>query len=267
MLRITRYEKSMRRNTFRKKILVIFLLVVPLLAVAGSYFFMSIYDGNGSIDAQAAADQADSGVVFKYNTRIEGRSLYRLELKSTSALAEAEEFLGGIKSKKLNGFILKEDGYKVVYGIFTEKDKAVSIQSIIAKKAEGSVNETTLPGFDLRYDDKDNAFIQLVQATDKLIWEMAEAKSALSARIAEQPKEDNPQLVEEIEGYEDKLDRYLGYAEKVSVSKHQEALRDRFVVMLGEVLGNRLNDSRNFYKVQGGLMNQIESYRRYSEGL
>lgn len=264
---MTRYEKSMRRNTFRKKILVLFLFVVPLLAVAGSYFFMSIYDGNGSVDAQADADQADSNVIFKYNTQIEDRSLYRLELKNATTLAEAEEFLEGIKSKKLNGFILKEDGYKVVYGIYTKKDKAILIQSIIAKKAEGSVTDTRLPGFALRYDEKDNAFIQLVQATDKLIWGMAEAKSALSARIAEKPKEDNAQLVEEIEGYEVKLERYLGYAEKVSVSKHQEALRDRFVVMLEEVLGNRLNDSKNYYKVQGGLMNQIESYRRYSEGL
>lgn len=267
MLRITRYEKSMRRNTFRKKMLVLFLFVVPLLAVTGSYFFMSIYDGNGSIDAQAAADQAVSNVVFKYNTQIEGRSLYRLELKNTSTMAEAEEFLETIKSKKLNGFVLKEDGYKVIYGIFTEKDKAILLQNITAKKAEGNVTETNLPGFALRYDDKDNAFIQLVQATDKLIWGMAEAKSALSARIAEQPKEDNPQLVEEIEGYEAKLERYLGYAEKVSVSKHQEALRDKFVVMLEEVLANRLNDSKNYYKVQGGLMNQIELYRRYSEGL
>jgi len=261
---MTRYERSMRRNTFRKKILVLMLFIVPLFAVAGSYFFMSIYDGNGSIDA--AADQADSKAVFKYNTQIEGGSLYRLELKSSSTLAEAEEFLDGIKSKKLNGFILKEDGYKVIYGIFTNKDMAASVQDVIAKKAEGSVTETRLPGIDLKYDDKDNAFIQLVQATDKLIWDMAAVKSELSVRIAEKPKEDNSQLVAEIKGYEDKLQRYLGYAEKVAVSKYQEAFRDQFVVMLEEILGNRLSDSKNYFKVQGGFMNQVESYRRYSEG-
>ncbi|HWR62415.1 MAG TPA: hypothetical protein VN580_12430, partial [Clostridia bacterium] len=266
MLRMSRYEKKSRRNTFRRRVLVLFLFVVPLFAAAASFFFMSIYDENGGVDAQADAEQASS-YVFKYSYEIESRSFYRLELKSTASLAEAEEFMEDIKAKKLNGFILKEAGYKVIYGVFTDMDQAILLQNIIRKKAEGSISETRLPGYTLRYNDRDNAFIQLVQATDKLIWEVAEAKSGLSAKISENAKADNTTLVTEIESGEAKLERYLGYAEEVTVSKQQEALRVKFVAMLGEVLENRLNDSKNYYKVQGGLMNQIEAYRRYSEGL
>lgn len=265
-MRISRYERNMRRNTFRRRVLVLFLFVVPLFAAAASFFFMSIYDQNGGVDAQADAEQVSSDT-FKYSYEIGSRSFYRLELKSPASLAEADEFMEDIKAKKLNGFILKEAGYKVIYGVFTDKDQAILLQNIIRKKVEGSISEIRLPGYTLRYNDEDNAFIQLVQATDKLIWEVAEAKSGLSAEISENVKGDNSPLVAEIKSGEDKLEKYLGYAEEVTVSKQLEALRGKFVAMLEEALENRLDDSKNYYKVQGGLMNQIEAYKRYSEGL
>jgi len=266
MLRIRKYERNMRRNTFRRRVLVLFIFVVPLFAAAASFFFMSIYDGNGGMDAQADAEK-ESVTAFKYSCEIESRSFFRLELKSPASLAEAEEFMAGIKAKKLDGFILKEAGYKVIYGIFTDMDQSILLQNIIRKKVEGSISEVRLPGYTLRYNDRDNAFMQLVQATDKLIWEVAEAKSGLSAGISENAKADNSILIAEIESGEDKLQRYLRYAEEVTVSKQQEALRVKFVAMLGEALEYRLNDGKNYYKVQSGLINQIEAYRRYSEGL
>jgi hypothetical protein len=119
----------------------------------------------------------------------------------------------------------------------------------------------------LKYNEKDNAFIQLVQATDKLIWEVSAAKSQLSHEIAIQSKIDTVPLVTEIESIQVKLERYLGYAEKVTVSKEQEAFRNSFVLMLKEVIGQKLDDGKNYYKIQEGLMNQIKAYKSYTQEL
>lgn len=262
-LRMSRYERNTRRHAASKRVLTLFLFVIPVLAVAISFFLMDIYDGKGNIDALADEETEKSVTDFKYNYEIGSKTLYRIELKHSPGLSEAEEYIKSIKSKKLNGFILKEDGYKVIYGTFISRDQAVKIQDTIAKKAEGSISETRLQGFSLRYNEYDNAFIQLVQATDKLVWEISEAKAQLSHEIAIQSEIDTAQLLTGIESGEAKLERYLGYAEEVTVSKEQEALRDSFVLMVKEVLDQKLNDGKNYYKIQGGLMNQIEAYRRY----
>ena len=264
---MSRYERNKKRYTVRKSVIAMFLFIAPLLAVAVSFFFMNLYDRNSSIDALADEASTNNVIAFKYNYEIGSKTLYRLELKSSVSLSEAEEYVKSIKANKLNGFILKEDGYKVIYGIFTNKDQANNIQVSIAKKAEAEISETILPSLSLKYNENDNAFMQLVQATDKLIWEVAEAKSQFSHEIAIQSKADTEQVIEKIESGEVKLERYLGYAEKVTVSKEQKAFRDSFVLMLKEVVDQKLNDEKNYFKVQGGLMNQIEAYRRYTEKL
>ncbi|MGE5676930.1 MAG: SPOR domain-containing protein [Pseudomonadota bacterium] len=264
---MSRYERSRKRQAARKRVLALFLVIVPLFAVLASFFIMNIYDGNKGIGIPVDGNSEDSNPVFEYNNDIGERTVYRLELFSTTDLGEAEDYLKGLKSKKLNGFILKEDGYKVIYGVFTSREQADKIQSIIAKKVEGSVSEIKFPGFSLRYNERDNAFIQLVQATDKLLWDIVTAKAELSRSITEQPKADTEELVGSIQNSEAKLERYLGYAEEVNVSKEQAAMRNDFEAMLKEVTSQRLDDRNNYFKIQSGIMNQIEAYRKYAEKL
>lgn len=264
---MTRYERNKKRNKIRKRVLFLLLLIVPLFTVTASFLLMSMYGSNSGIDAQAESEYQRSNAVFSHSYEIEGKTFYRAELKSSASLAEAEEYLKSIRNKKLNGFILEEAGYKVIYGTFTSMEQAEKIIDSIKKKVDATVEVTGLPGFSLKYNERDNAFIQLVQATDRLIWEISEAKARLSVEITVQPKKDTLPIVTEIENGETKLKRYLGYAEEVTVSKEQELLRDNFVLMLQEVLKYKLDDGKNFYSIQSGLMNQIEAYREYSEEL
>ncbi len=262
---MTRYERKMKRNKIRKRVLFLFLLIVPLFTVAASFLLMSMYDSNSSIDAQAESEYQSSNAVFSHSYEIEGRDFYRVELKSSASLAEAGKYLKSIRNKKLNGFILEEAGYKVIYGTFTSLEQAERIIANIGQKADAGVSVTRLHGFSLKYNERDNAFIQLVQATDKLIWEISEAKARLSVEIAVQSKMDILPIITEIESGEEKLKRYLGYAEEVTVSREQELLRNNFVLMLQEVLKHELDDGKNSYRIQSGLMSQIEAYREYSE--
>ena len=264
---MTRYERNMKRNKIRKRVLFLFLLIVPLFTVAASFFLMSMYGSKSNVDAQTESEYQSSNDVFSYTYEIESKTFYRVELKSSASLAEAEEYQKSIRNKKLNGFIMEEDRYKVIYGIFTNLEQAEKIRGNISKKTDAIVTETKLPGFRLKYNDRDNAFMQLVQATDKLIWEISEAKARLCTEIAMQSKNETLTIITDIESGEIKLKRYLGYAEEVTVSKEQENLRDHFVLMLQEVLKQKLDDGKNFNRIQSGLINQIETYRKYSEEL
>lgn len=264
---MSRYERSRKRHAARKRVLALFLVIVPLVAVLASFFIMNIYEGNKGIGIPVDGNSEDSRPVFEHKYDIGEKKLYRFELFSTANLGEAEDYLKDLKSKKLNGFILKENGYKVIYGVFTSREQAEKIQSIIAKKVEGSIFEISMSGFSLEYNERDNAFIQLVQATDKLVWDIISAKSELSRRITEQPKADTEELVELIQSSEAKLERYLGYAEEVNVSKEQAAVRNDFAAMIKEVTALRLDDRNNYFKIQSGLMNQIDAYGKYAEKL
>lgn len=260
---MTRFERNRNRKVLKKVVLVLFLVIVPLAAVAASIFFMNIYNKGSSMEALIDGTPSNSVVAFKYNYEIKSKALYRIELQSSESFEEAEAYLKSIKAKKLNGFIVKEKGYKVIYGVFVSPDEAGKVQDSIAVKAKGSIVEIKLPGYSLKYNETDNTFIQLVQATDKLIWETAKSKSMISQEIALKSNVDLAPALEEISKGEVKLEKYLGYAENINVSKEQIVFRENFVMLLKEVLAHRLDNEKDYYRIQDGMMNQLEAYKKF----
>lgn len=266
---MTRYKRSRKRNGVRRNILALFLFIVPLAAIAVSFFFMDIYNRGSDIVTSIDGTPANSVTAFKYNYDIESKELYRIELQSTESFEEAEAFVKSIKNKKLNGFILKENGYTVIYGVFADRDEAGKVMDSISAKAEGSISELKLPSYSLKYNEEDSTFIQLVQATDQLIWEVIDAKSGVTYEMALKSKNKTDLVFKEISENEDKLLKYLGYAQKLKVSDSQKTFREGFVAMLEEILSYKVekDSDRDYYRVQDGLLNQIEAYRRFIEKL
>ena len=266
---MTRFGRNKKQKALRKAVLALFLFIVPLAAVAASIFFMNMYNKGSGMEALASIDGMPSNSVtaFKYNYEIETKTLYRIELQDSESFEEAEAYIKGIKAKKLNGFILKESGYKVIYGVFVNQDEAGKVQESIAVKAKGIISEYRLPSYRLNYNEMDNTFVQLVQAADKLIWDTVKAKSLISGEIALKTKYDLAPVLEEISKSEIKLEKYLGYAEKIDVSKEQKAFRENFVILLKEVLECKLDNDKDYYKIQGGMMNQLEAYKKFIEKL
>lgn len=262
-MRITRSERNKKRRALKKAFLVLFLFIAPLAAIAASIVFMNIYNNGIGMEAITAETPSNSVTAFKYNYEIENKALYTIELKKTESFEEAEAYIKSIKVKKLNGFIVKENGYKVIYGVFVNRDEADKVLDSIRVKATGSIYETRLPGYSLKYNEADNSFIQLVQATDKLIWETVKAKSLMSCEIALKSKNDLTSVLEEISKGEIKLEKYLGYAEKINVSKEQEKFRKDFIALLQEVLAYKVDSNTDYYGIQGGMMNQFEAYEKF----
>jgi len=264
---MTRYGKNRKKRVAKKIVIALFLFVIPLVAVAVSMLFMNIYNSENDKEALADGLPLNSVTAFKYNYEMGSKTLYRLQLNSSESFSEAEEYIKSIKNKKLNAFILKDEGYKVIYGVFTSIDEADKVQEKISQKAECSISEIILPSFSLKYNESDNTFIQLVQAVDKLIWEVAEAKSVLSNEIFLESQNDSKPVLDKIAYNEGKLEQYLGYAKKINVSKEHKFFRESFVLLLQEVLEEKLDNEKDYYKIQIGLLNQIEAYRRFIKGL
>ncbi len=266
---MTRYERTRRRNKIRKAILALFFVVVPLTAVAVSFFFMNMYNRGSGIEATVNETSLTGKTAFKYNYDMEGKTLYRIELNSSGSFEEAEAFVKGIKAKKLNGFIIKEDGYKVIYGVFADRDEADKVMNSIESKVKGSINEFRLPGCSLKYNEDDNTFIQLVQAADQLIWEIIVAKSGMTHEMSLKIKSNTDSAFTEISDKESKLQKYLGYAQKLKVSNNQKVFRENFVMLLENILDYKVeaDTGKDYYGVQESLMNQIEAYRRFIEKL
>ncbi len=262
---MTRFESNRKKKTLNRAILVLFLIIVPLTAVSASMFFMNMYNKGSGTEALIDGIPSNSVAAFKYNYEIESKTLYRIELQSSQSFEEAEAYVKSIKAKKLNGFIVKENGYKVIYGIFANREEAVKVQESVAVKATGSISEYGLPGCKLNYNEVDNTFIQLVQASDKLIWEVVKAKSLISAETALKKKYDIEPVLEEISKSEIKLEKYLGYAEKIDVSKEQKVFRENFVKLLKEVLDHKLENynDKDYYRIQSSMMNQLEVYKKF----
>jgi hypothetical protein len=266
-LRMTRYERNRKRSTIGKLVIVLFLIIVPLAAFSTSIFIMNMYNKGNGIEASANELPSKEIAAFKYNFEIESKIFYRLVLNRKDSFEEAEAYVKSIKAKKLNGFVLKEDGYMIIYGVFADYDEASNVKGIIESKVQGSIAENKLPGYSLKYNEADSTFIQLVEATDKLIWEAAKAKSLISQELALKSKKDNTAVIEEISRIETKLEKYLGYAKEIEVTKEQMHFRDNFVILLEEVLASKLDNDKDYYKIQGSLLNQLEVYRKFIDKL
>ena len=198
---------------------------------------------------------------------IKEKSIFRVEFGEYKSFEEAEACIKTIKAKKLNGFIVKEDGYKVIYGVFLSSDEAVRAKDSIVAKAACRVTEIKLPGYSLSYNEEDNTFIQLVQAADKLIWDVAGAKSMLCLETAMKSKKDMAGIFDMIMNGESKLEKYLGYAEDINVPKELKNFRENFEILLKDVLSYRLGSDKDYYKLQESLLNQVEAYRKFTEKL
>lgn len=264
---MTRLERNRKRKAVKRSIMILFMVVVPAAAIAASVFFMNIYNRGNAAEASVKASTTGSVTAFKYKSEIKEKSVYRVEFGDYKSFEEAEAFIKSIKAKKLNGFIVKEDGYKVIYGAFLSGDEAGKVKDSIVARAACKVTEIKLPGYSLNYNEADNTFIQLVKAADKLIWDVAGAKSMLSLETAVKSKKDPAGALDLILNGESKLEKYLGYAEEINVPRELKDFRENFEMLLKDVLSHRLGSERDYYRLQESLMNQVEAYRKFTERL
>lgn len=270
-MRTTRVEKKQKRKKYIRNLLWIFLVIIPFTAVSSAFALNSIMNRSEEVSAPAAIFKPkEEKSTFKYSFDISPKELYRVEVKKYEKYEDAEAGLISIKNKKLNGFIIKEQGYLLAYGIYMNKSQADTAAKFLKRKGiQSEVNTVTVNGFAIKYDEVDKNLVDLAKATDAAIMKISQEKAALSLEGLYSDKEISGQSLDTIIENEARLDKYLNYLAAIKTSENNKALKKELEALITEVLADRLSiaGSYGYYELQDSMLNQIGALRMFYDKL
>lgn len=268
-MRTSRLEIHKKRR--RYKSIIYWLLLIALLAAVIYAFSRTpgVYKnlaagvmGNGEKNKPASVD------TFSQVFDLDEKLFYRIELQSFEDLDSAEKYVNNLKSGKMNAFIVKEDGFKVVYGIFSSAENANDVSGMLSnKKKDNQVAEVKLPGVSAKYQASDKEFIAVVKISDELMTRILDAKSGLSRDYALKSYGEYEARLDEISAYEDKIGQYLEYIKGLQVSENARVFREQYIKLLMDFTAGKTDKNvikRDYYKLQNGLLLQIKAYRDFT---
>jgi hypothetical protein len=269
-MRNSRINKKRIRRLYFRNILLFFLIIIPAAAVISSFAIYFSINRDKNVDKVASAfiptDQAEKA--FKYNFDINAKQFFRVEIKKFEEHEGAEAQIALLKKKKLNGFIVKDQGYLVAYGLFVNESQAeTAVQYLKRKRIDSVVNVFNIGGINIKYDDVDNSLIDIASAVDTVALAVLNEKAALCLESLNSGKEISEKSVEAIIEEESRLAKYLNYLEVIKTSDANIVYRNRLKNLLNELLVDKLQvDGRyDYYKLQNSLMNQGEALRKFYE--
>jgi len=272
IMRSQRAEIKIKRKKYIKNLLWLFLVIIPLTAVVSSFaldYVMNI--GKEKDTPIAAVKPVDEEINdYKYSFSISSKELYRVEIKKYDKYEDAEALIVTLKNKKLNGFIIKEQGYLTFHGIYLNKSQAENNVKYLKKKGiQASVNSVNINGFGISYTDIDKTLIDLAKATDKVILSIVEEKADLSLKIINSKEKIGGANLGGIIENETKLTNYLKYLQDTKTSKKTSFYKVELEELIKEVLADRLfsEDNYNYYELQNSLINQVNAFQKFYNSL
>ena len=269
-MRSSRAMKNKNKKTYIKYLLLTFLVIIPLLAFLSAIALQFAVSKDKNIDMPTAIfmPKDNSVEAFKYSFDINVKQLYRVELQKFGTYEEAEAQIADLKKKKLNGFIIKEQGYLTAYGLFWNKSQAdTAVQFLKRKNIESTAHVVDISGISLKYSDVDKTLIDLASAVDAAMLKIMSEKSALSLESLYSDKKMDDKSLETIIEQEIKLAKYLNYLKDIKTSEVNVTYRNNLEELVKELLVDKLQEdgSYDYYNLQNSLMNQGDALIRFYE--
>ena len=251
---------------------MVFLIIIPATAIISSFaIYFSVNRDKGDDRLTAALISKEQVVkAFQYNFDINAKQLYRVEIKKFENYEDAESQIALLKKKKLNGFIVKERGYLVAYGLFINESQADTATEYLKRKGiESIVNVFSISGINIKYDDLDNNLIDIASAADAAISKVLNEKAALSLESLYSGKKISGNSLELLIEHEAKLVKYLNYLKDIKTSEANIVYKKSLESLMNELLVDKLqvDGSYDYYELQNSLMNQGEALRTFYEKL
>lgn len=271
-MRNSRMNQKRKKRLYFKNILLVFLIIIPATAIISSFaIYFSVNRDKGDDRLAAALISKDQAVkAFKYNFDVSEKQLYRVEIKKFEKYEDAESQIALLKKKKLNGFIVKEQGYLVAYGLYMNESQADTATEYLKRKdIESVVNIFSLSGINIKYDDLDNNLIDIASAVDVSILKVLNEKAALSLESLYSGKKISGSSLELLIEHEAKLVKYLNYLKDIKTSEANIVYKESLESLMNELLVDKLqvDGSYDYYELQNSLMNQGEALRKFYEKL
>jgi|GEM_PF-2088275 len=271
-LRSSRTIKNKNKKNYIRYLLLTFLVIIPITAIISSVGVFLSVDKDKHINMPIPAfTPIDKSVnAFKYNFDIESKQLYRVELNKFDQYEAAEAQIASLKKKKLNGFIVKENGYLTAYGMFCNKSQAdTAVEFLKRRKVSAVAVELKVSGISLQYSDIDKNLIDIAEAVDAVLVKIISEKSALSLESLYSDKQMGDQSLQTIIEQEAKLYKYMNYLKEIKTSEVNAEYKSNLEALISEVLVDKLeaNESYDYYSLQNSLMNQGGALMRFYEKL
>ena len=267
-MRNSRISKKRKKKLYLKNVLLFFLIIIPATAIISSFAIYFTMNRDKAIEGTAAFTSENQAIkTFKYHFDINAKQLFRVEIKKFEKYEDAESQIALLKKKKLNGFVIKEQGYLVAYGLFINESQADTAAKYLKRKGiESTVNIFNISGINIKYDDMDNNLIDIASAVDEASLKILNEKAALSLESLYSNKEISKESLDAIIEQEERLVIILNYLKDVKTSDNI-VFKNSLEGLINELLVDRLVVDRiyDYYKLQNSLMNQGEALRKFYE--
>jgi hypothetical protein len=271
-MRSSRISKKRNKKVFLRNILLTFLVIIPAAAVISSIAIYFTVMNDKNIDTAAAVSKPRDQVAqaFKYNFDMNAKQLYRVEIKKFEKYEDAEAQIAILKNKKLNGFIVKDQGYLAAYGLFVNKSQAdTAVNYLKRKNIKSTVNIININGINIKYDDIDKNLIDLSSAVDVALLKILNEKAALSLESLYSNKQISEESLKITIEQEAKLAKYLNYLKDIKTSDINAVYKKSLEDLINELLVDKfqVDGSYDYYDIQNSLMNQGEAIMQFYEKL
>lgn len=267
-MRSSRLIKKRNHKKYIRLLLWWFLVIIPVAALSTSVVLHVVLNEDETVNAHTAAVVPADEVMqaFKYSQDVKPKVLYRVEIQKYEKYEDAEATIASLQKKRLNGFIVKENGYVTCFGVFADETQAKSAAEFLTrKKVTAVVNIIEINGASLQYNEKDKRLIELSIATDGCLEKIIKDKSAFSLESLYGNKKISETDLNEIIENEQKLYKYLNYLMDEEPSQDSVELKADLERLIREALGDTLkgDETYDYYTMQNSLMNQAEALRRF----
>jgi ABC-type Na+ efflux pump permease subunit len=269
-MRSSRIHKKRNKKLYLKSILLTFLVIIPATAIISSMVIYYALNKDKNIDKEAAVftPVEQAAEAFKYSYDINVKQLYRVEIKKFEEYEDAEAQIAVLKNKKVNGFIVKEQGYLTAYGLFGNKSQADTAAGYLKRKnIESTVNTFDISGINIKYDDMDKNLINIASAVDSAVMKILNEKAALSLESLYSNKKISEKSLDVVIEQEAKLVKYLNYLQDIKTSEANAFYKKSLEDLIKELLVDKLqgDGSYDYYELQNSMMNQGEALKKFYE--
>ena len=255
--------KERNRKIEKRNIIIAITAIVFCVAA----FFIVVYNRS---EKPTISKVPSKNIVKKNNENlnyvIKSNKLYRVQLGSFTKQKDAQVLVNKMISKKLGGFIINENGYIVVFGVFDSAEAANTIKNQLKiSKIDSTIFQINESEKVINYTSSDTELIKTIEAVEKSCWLLFKYKADLSSGIFIKGLMQYQGYIENIILLETQMEKDKYYLENINNEKQLDVIKDEYIELLDSLLANRLNikNKNDYFDIQSSLLKQTMAYEEF----